>query len=205
MSTSSTSSLVLASRSAVRVKLLNDAGIRFTTDAADLDEDDLVAGVRDPADQAARLARAKALHVSARHPGCFVLGGDQVGAGDDDGEQWLLAKPRDRDHHIAMLLRMSGQQHTFHPAVALVKDGVVLGEAADRVVVTFRAFDERVAAGYVDTGEGVGCCGGYESEHRGAQLIDHVDGSLQAVLGFPLLLVLPLLRTHCAVEAGLLY
>ncbi len=200
----STSTLVLASRSAVRVKLLQDAGISFVADAADLDEDDLVAGVSDTATQAAVLARAKALHVAARHPGCFVLGGDQVGAGVDDGERWLLAKPRDRDHHIAMLLRMSGQLHTFHPAVALVKDGVVVAEAADTVTVTFREFDEAVAAAYVDTGEGGGSCGGYESEHRGAQLIAHVDGSLQAVLGFPLLLVLPLLRAHCPKEAGLL-
>ena len=196
--------LVLASRSAVRVKLLQDAGITFVTDAADLDEDELVAGVRDPATQAAVLARAKALHVARRHPGAFVLGGDQVGAGLDDGEQWLLAKPRDRDHHIAMLLRMSGQQHTFHPAIALVKDDVVIAEAADRVTVTFGQFDEAFAAAYVDTGEGVGCCGGYESEHRGAQLIAHVDGSLQAVLGFPLLLVLPLLRAHCPRQAGLI-
>ena len=170
------------------MKLLKDAGIEFIVDAADLDEDDLVAGIDDPARQAAVLARAKALHVAARHPGAFVLGGDQVGVGDDDGEQWLLAKPRDSDHHVAMLLRMSGCRHTFHPAVT----------------VTFRAFDEATARAYVSSGEGVGSCGGYESEHRGAQLIAHVDGSLQAVLGFPLLLVLPLLRAHCAVEAGLL-
>ncbi len=196
--------LVLASRSAIRVKLLKDAGIEFIVDAADLDEDDLVAGIDDPARQAAVLARAKALHVAARHPGAFVLGGDQVGVGDDDGEQWLLAKPRDSDHHVAMLLRMSGCRHTFHPAVALVKDDVVIAEAHDAVTVTFRAFDEATARAYVSSGEGVGSCGGYESEHRGAQLIAHVDGSLQAVLGFPLLLVLPLLRAHCAVEAGLL-
>ncbi|HEY1100512.1 MAG TPA: Maf family protein [Myxococcota bacterium] len=204
MTSTSITPLVLASRSAVRVKLLNDAGIRFATDAADLDEDDLVAGVRHPAEQAALLARAKALHVARRHPGCFVLGGDQVGAGDDDGEQWLLAKPRDPDHHVAMLLRMSGRQHTFHPAVALVKDDVVIAEAADTVTVTFRAFGEDTARAYVASGEGVGCCGGYESEHRGAQLIERVDGSLQAVLGFPLLRVLPLLRRHCPAEAGLL-
>ena len=54
------------------------------------------------------------------------------------------------------------------------------------------------------SGEGEGCCGGYQSEHKGAQLIEKVQGSLQAVLGFPLLLILPLLRKHCAVEAGLL-
>ena len=200
------SRLVLASRSAVRVKLLRDVGVAFVADAADLDEDALVADIDDPAEQARLLARAKALHVAQRHPGAWVLGGDQVGAmvADDGGPAFLLHKPRDAAHHVAMLLSLAGRRHTFHPAVALVKDGNVFAEVADRVTVTFRAFDEATARAYVATGEGEGSCGGYESEHRGAQLIAHVDGNLQAVLGFPVLLVLPLLRRHCAVEAGLL-
>lgn len=200
------SRLVLASRSAVRVKLLRDVGVAFVADAADLDEDALVAGIDDPAEQARLLARAKALHVAQRHPGAWVLGGDQVGAmvADDGGPAFLLHKPRDAAHHVAMLLSLAGRRHTFHPAVALVKDGTVVAEVADRVTVTFRAFDEATARAYVATGEGEGSCGGYESEHRGAQLIAHVDGNLQAVLGFPVLLVLPLLRRHCAVAAGLL-
>lgn len=193
--------LVLASRSAVRVKLLKDVGVTFDADAADLDEDALVAHLTDPAEQARVLAREKALHVGKRHPGRFVLGGDQVGV---DAAGVPLVKPVDPAQHAQMLLRLAGRRHTFHPAVALVKDGVVVAEVDDRVTVTFRAFDEATARAYVQTGEGVGSCGGYESEHRGAQLIDHVDGNLQAVLGFPVLLVLPLLRRHCAVEAGLL-
>ncbi len=190
----------------MRVKLLRDVGVAFVADAADLDEDALVADIDDPAEQARLLARAKALHVAQRHPGAWVLGGDQVGAmvADDGGPAFLLHKPRDAAHHVAMLLSLAGRRHTFHPAVALVKDGNVFAEVADRVTVTFRAFDEATARAYVATGEGEGSCGGYESEHRGAQLIAHVDGNLQAVLGFPVLLVLPLLRRHCAVEAGLL-
>jgi septum formation protein len=195
------SRLVLASRSAVRVKLLKDVGVDFIADAADLDEDALVAHIREPALQARALAREKALHVARRHPGCFVLGGDQVGV-DDGGV--ALVKPRDPEHHVQMLLRLAGRRHTFFPAVALVKDGEVLEEVEDRVTVTFRHFDEACARAYVATGEGQGSCGGYESEHRGAQLIASVDGNLQAVLGFPVLLVLPLLRRRCRHEAGLL-
>ncbi len=189
--------IVLASRSAVRVKLLRDAGVEFDADAADLDEDALVKDIAAPAAQAAALARAKALHVAGRHPGRFVLGGDQVGVLDDGAP---LRKPKDPADHVALLLSMSGKRHRFFPAV----DGVVIDEAHDVVEVTFRAFSEDTARRYVGLGEGVGSCGGYELEHRGSQLVERVDGNLQAVLGFPLLLVLPLLRRHCAGEAGLL-
>ena len=183
------------------MQLLRDAGVTFDADAADLDEDALVKDLEGPSLQASALARAKALHVALRHPGRFVLGGDQVGV-DDDGVP--LEKPRDSDHHAAMLLRLAGRTHTFVPAVALVKDGVVLAEVQDSVRVKFRAFDEVTARAYVATGEGQGSCGGYECEHRGAQLIARVDGNVQAVLGFPVLLVLPLLRAQCPREAGLL-
>lgn len=202
-STTATSStrLVLASGSAIRKKLLADAGVAFVADPADLDEDALVAGIDDPARQASLLAVAKARHVSRRHPGAYVLGGDQVGVLHDGTP---LQKPRDDDHHVRMLCAMSGRRHTFYPSVALVKDDVVLGEGAAVVVVTMRAYSEACARAYVATGEGRGSCGGYESEHRAAQLIAAVDGDLQAVLGFPLRLVLPLLRAHCPTDAGLL-
>jgi septum formation protein len=194
-------SLVLASGSAIRRKLLADAGVRFTVDPADLDEDGLVRGIDDPAEQARQLAIAKARHVSRRHPGAFVLGGDQVGVLDDGTP---LQKPRDPEHHVSLLRSLSGRRHTFHPAVALVRDGVVLAEDRAVVVVRMRSFSDGCARAYVATGEGRGSCGGYESEHRAAQLIDAVDGDLQAVLGFPLRIVLPLLRTHCPLSAGLL-
>lgn len=193
--------IVLASRSRVRVELLRAAGVDFDTDAADLDEDALVVDVKDPAEQARLLARAKALHVSKRQPGLWVLGGDQTGCLDDGTP---LRKPNDRADQAAQLLEMAQQPHRFFPAVCLVKDGVVVDEAADSARIVFRAFDAAVAAAYAATGEGEGSCGGYEIEHRGAQLVARVDGSLQAVLGFPLLLLLPLLQKHCAAEAGLL-
>ena len=199
--TSTTPALILASGSAIRRKLLGDAGVTFVSDPADLAEEELVAHIPEPDRQARWLAVAKAQHVAQRRPGAFVLGGDQVGALDDGT---LLEKPRDVEHHVRMLLSMAGRRHTFHPAAALVKDGVVLAEGVAAVTVTFRAFGEATARAYVATGEGQGSCGGYELEHRGYQLVDDVDGDMQAVLGFPMRLVLPMLRLHCAAAAGLL-
>lgn len=198
--------IVLASRSAVRVKLLRDAGVTFEIDAADLDEDALVQEIRDPALQALTLAKAKALHVARRYPGRFVLGGDQVGValGDGGDADVNLEKPRSPAHHLALLMSMSGRSHRFHPAAALVKDDVVIASVNDVVNVAFWPFSDQVARQYIATGEGQGSCGGYEIENRGAQLVRAVDGSLQAVLGFPLLLLLRVLRTHCGSEAGLL-
>lgn len=183
--------LVLASRSSIRGKLLSDAGLSFTVDAADVDEAAIGQDIKEPAARALALAVAKARAVSSRHAGALVLGVDQVGVLEDGS---FLEKPRDVEDHVRMLLAMADRAHTFHVAAALVVDGQVRATVGESTSVRFRALDERTARAYVATGEGAGSCGGYESEHRGAQLIARIDGSLHVVLGLPLLGVLASLR-----------
>lgn len=183
--------LVLASRSAIRGKLLADAGVAFSVDAADVDEDSLGRAAADPSARALLLATEKARVVSLRQPGALVLGVDQVGVLEDGS---FLEKPRDADDQARMLCAMSGRAHSFHVACALVQDGAVRATVAESATVRFVSFDEATAAAYAATGEGRWSCGGYESENRGAQLIASVGGSLQVVLGLPLFGVLAALR-----------
>lgn len=111
--------LVLASRSSIRGKLLADAGLSFTVDAADVDEVAIGQGIAEPAARAVALAVAKARAVSARHAGALVLGVDQVGVLEDGS---FLEKPRDVEDHVRLLLAMAGRAHTFHVAAALAVD-----------------------------------------------------------------------------------
>jgi septum formation protein len=192
---------VLASRSRTRIELLTAAGLTFDIDAADIDEDAIGARESEPRARAMLLAVEKARAVSARHSGCFVVGGDQVSVLEDGA---YLEKPRDPDDHVRLLMQMSGRTHRFYPSAALVKDDVVIARVSDEVAVTFRKFPEETARAYVASGEGKGSCGGYESEHRGAQLMARIDGSMHAVLGLPLLGVLQMLRDAGVDVPGLL-
>ena len=185
--------LVLASRSSIRQQLLRDAGIAFTVDAADVDEDALGRAVVAPPARALSLATAKACAVSERQPGALVLGVDQVGVLADGA---FLEKPRDADDHVRLLLSLAGRSHTFFVGAALVVDLVVRATVQEQATVTFRAFDERVARAYVATGEGASSCGGYQCEHRGAQLLARIDGDPHVVLGLPLYGVLEVLRQN---------
>ncbi len=72
-------SFILASGSASRRAILENARVAFEVDPADIDEGavkDSFAG--DPAALALELAERKALEVSNRRPGALVLGSDQV-------------------------------------------------------------------------------------------------------------------------------
>ena len=72
--------LILASKSAARRAMLEGAGVPFSVQVADVDED-AVKATHDPADAAGlaiELARVKALAVSRHDPDAWVLGADQT-------------------------------------------------------------------------------------------------------------------------------
>ena len=88
------SPLILASQSRARQALLTTAGIGFEAVTAEIDERAVqqASGLSAPGEIASLLAREKALSVSARQPGKFVIGADQTLA---LGER-LFSKPAGR-------------------------------------------------------------------------------------------------------------
>lgn len=191
--------LILASGSSVRRRMLASAGVVFSVDPADIDEAPLEG--ESAFERGRRLARDKALAVSARAPGAIVLGCDQVGV-TDDGR--ALDKCWDEGAATAQLMAMQGRAHTFLSAAALARDGALLWEGEARATVWFRAFDENTARAYVTLSEWRGSAGSYQLEGRGAQLVEALDGSESAVLGLPLLEVLGALRALAPGLSGLM-
>jgi septum formation protein len=193
--------LVLASASQSRARLLTAAGVPFTVMPAALDEAGLMAdlGPAGPDPVALALAEQKALAVSRRAPAALVLGGDSVigFAGEN------LSKCADLGEARTLLLRLAGHTHRLVSAAALARSGAVIWRHTAPSEMTMRAFSPAFVEDYLAAeGEGildsVGC---YHFEGRGAQLFDAVKGDYFAVLGLPLLAVLAALRKEGALAA----
>jgi septum formation protein len=188
--------LILASQSRARQALLANAGIDFEAVPADIDEREIqqASGLSTPGDIAALLARRKALSVSLRQPGRFVVGADQTLA---RGAR-LFAKPAGPAQAAEQLRALAGGSHELHSAVAVARDGEILFEGVFIARMTMRQLGEPEIVAYLDAaGEAVTTSvGAYQLERLGVHLFERVEGDHFTILGLPLLPLLAFLRSE---------
>ena len=188
--------LILASQSRARQALLANAGIGFEAVTAEIDERAVqqASGLSAPGEIASLLAREKALSVSARQPGKFVIGADQTLA---LGER-LFSKPAGRAQAAEQLRALAGQRHELHSAVAVARDGKILFEAVAIAGMTMRRLGEAEIDVYLDeAGDAVtSSVGAYQLEGLGVHLFERIEGDHFTILGLPLLPLLAFLRSE---------
>ena len=190
------SPLILASQSRARQALLTNAGIGFEAVTAGIDERAVqqASGLSAPGEIASLLAREKALSVSARQPGKFVVGADQTLALGDR----LFSKPAGRAQAAEQLRTLAGRSHELHSAVAVVRDGKILFEAVAIAGMTMRRLGEAEIDVYLDeAGDAVtSSVGAYQLEGLGVHLFERIEGDHFTILGLPLLPLLAFLRSE---------
>jgi septum formation protein len=188
--------LVLASASVARRQILEAAGIPVEVAPAHLDERATEAGLAhhgvSPGDVARVLAREKALAVSRRSPGRYVVGADQT----LDCEGRRFNKPESPAAAARQIAALAGRTHHLHAAIALALDGKVVFETLASAAMTMRPLAPGFVARYVElVGEGVSrSVGAYQVEGLGIHLFDRIEGDYSAILGLPILPLLAALR-----------
>ena len=184
--------LVLASASPRRRDLLEQLGVRFICDPADIDE------TRRPGETASayveRMAREKAALVYSRHGGACraVLGADTVVVLDDE----VLGKPRDHFDGLAMLAMLSGRSHTVLTAVCLQHPDGADCELVETSVEFIRLTRELCEA-YLATAEPWDKAGAYAIQGLAGAFVRAIRGSYSNVVGLPLCETWQLLGSHC--------
>ncbi|MBX9647640.1 MAG: Maf family protein [Xanthobacteraceae bacterium] len=188
------SPLILASQSRARQMLLGNAGISFEAVPADIDERAAQknSGLTSPGEIAGLLAREKALFVSSKNPGRYVIGADQTLALG----QRLFSKPSGRAQAAEQLRLLAGNSHELHSAVAVIRDGKILFADVAIATMSMRSLGDGEISAYLDAaGEAVTTSvGAYQLEGLGVHLFERIAGDHFTVLGLPLLPLLKFLR-----------
>jgi septum formation protein len=186
--------LILASQSRARQMLLANAGIDFEAAPAHIDERSVqdAAGPAAPSAIAMRLAREKALVISARKAGRYVVGADQTLA---LGER-LFNKPEGRTQAFEQLRALAGHTHELNSGIAVARDGKIVFEHVAIALMTMRPLHEDEIAAYLDAaGDTVtSSVGAYQLEGLGVHLFERIEGDHFTILGLPLLPLLDFLR-----------
>ncbi len=190
--------LILASKSAARRALLDQAGIAYDCEPAAIDE----AAIRDaaqsegasPDDIAVLLAEMKGERIAAKHSDAMIISSDQLLVCDGV----LYGKPKTFEQAHQQIAALSGKRHQLITAVMLFDNGRRIWHHIARPEITFHQLDDNAISDYLrHFGEDAfHSPGSYFLEGPGIHLFADIFGDYYAILGLPMMALLPQLKLH---------
>ena len=169
--------LILASQSPRRKELLSLFHIPFSVQVADIDE--AMDPGKDPAQEVARVSRAKAEAIP-RGKDDVVIAADTIVVLDGQ----VLGKPVSEDHAISMLTALSGKDHQVMTGVTVAR-GETLLTHTEITHIHFRELSDREIDAYIRTGEPMDKAGSYGIQGGAALFAQKMNGDYYNVMGLP--------------------
>ena len=141
--------IILASKSKVRKKILDENNINNRVEPSNVDEDlikeSLLKDKATPTVISKNLAELKANKVSLKNIDSLVLGADSVI--DLDGE--LISKPENRDQALEILKKLNGKKHFLISSACISKDGSMIWNHVDKASLTMKSMTVEDLKGYL--------------------------------------------------------
>ena len=173
------SCLILASKSERRQRLLEDMGVDFRVEVADVDE---VCHRDDPHRTVAENAVLKARAVMDRNTRATVLAADTVLAFEDE----CIGKPHSLAEAREILFRLSGRTHAVLTGVFLAVPDMPPFRVTESSRVTFRVLSASDIEAYIATFNPLDKAGAYDIGTNGDAVVASLAGSRSNVMGLPM-------------------
>ncbi len=179
--------IILASKSEVRKKILDQNGIRCEVVPANIDEelikDSLLKEKASPEIISKNLAELKANKVSEKRHNYLVLGADSVI--DLNGE--LISKPTNRDEAFAILKKLNGQKHQLISSVCISKNGAMIWNFTDASTLIMKQLNSDEIKSYLKKikDKELYAYGVYQIEADGRSLFSKIEGDEDTIMGLP--------------------
>ena len=179
--------IILASKSKVRKKILDEYGINCEVQPSNIDEDfvkeNLEKQKASPEEVSKNLAELKANKVSQKFNDKFVIGADSV----IDLKGRVISKPVDRKQAYNILKSLNGETHHLISSVCISKGGNMIWNYTDRAALTMKNMTEKEMKEYLTniSDENLYAYNVYQIEGLGRSLFSKIEGNENTIMGIP--------------------
>ena len=180
--------IILASKSGVRKKILENNQINCDVEPSNVDEDEVKAAMLNenatPELISKNLAELKANKVSNKSPDKITLGADSV----IDLEGKLISKPRSRQEALDILQSLNGKKHQLISSVCISKNGSMIWNYTDTASLTMKELTLDQIKSYLKkvNDKDLYAYGVYQIEAGGKDLFSKIEGDEDTIMGLPI-------------------
>ena len=180
--------IILASKSKVRKKILDENNINNRVEPSNVDEDlikeSLLKDKATPTVISKNLAELKANKVSLKNIDALVLGADSV----IDLEGQLISKPESREEAFQILKKLNGKKHNLVSSVCISKNGSMIWNYSDKATLTMKNLNDNELKNYLSkiSDEALYAYNVYQVEGEGKNLFSKINGDENTIMGLPI-------------------
>ena len=179
--------IILASKSEVRRKILEENGIKCIVEPSNIDEnlikESLLKENVTSELISKNLAELKANKISQKKSEKLVLGADSII--DLDGE--IISKPLNRNDAFNILKKLNGKKHQLISSVCISKNGSMIWNYTDAANLTMKKMTNEELKTYLTKikDEALYAYNVYQIEGEGRSLFSKIEGDEDTIMGLP--------------------
>ena len=180
--------IILASKSKVRKKILEENGISCLVKPANVDEDlvkeSLLKEGATPDIISKNLAELKANKISQKSNGAIVLGADSI----INLNETIISKPFNRNEALKILQKLNGKRHHLISSVCISKNGSMIWNYTDKAALTMKEMTIEQLKVYLAKikDEVLYAYNVYQIEGEGRSLFSKIEGDEDTIMGLPI-------------------
>jgi len=180
--------IILASKSKVRKKILEENGISCLVKPANVDEDlvkeSLLKEGATPDIISKNLAELKANKISQKSNGAIVLGADSI----INLNETIISKPFNRNEALKILQKLNGKKHHLISSVCISKNGSMIWNYTDASTLTMKQLNSDEIKSYLAKikDKELYAYNVYQIEGEGRSLFSKIEGDENTIMGLPI-------------------
>ena len=179
--------IILASKSKVRKKILEEFNIQCEVQPSHIDEDAIKQSLNkqnaSPEIISKNLAELKSNKISQKFPDYFVIGADSV----IDLKGKVISKPENRNEALQILKNLNGKTHHLISSVCISKNGRMVWNYTDKAALTMKEMSNQELQIYLSkiSDDDLYSYNVYQIEGLGRSLFSKIEGNENTIMGLP--------------------